>query len=156
DEKDRAERANDPLERYKAKRRAELLDLRALLNRDESALAASPDLSETQQRELANRAEADFLGLKQLVEEGHASALVALRLKNDSRRLSYERDAVARNELARASNELTRWENALTAVELDLVSDAHDDRFLLDALLETLPASRRAEALAMSEALEAE
>ncbi|HEV3122208.1 MAG TPA: hypothetical protein VGY53_09905 [Isosphaeraceae bacterium] len=145
-----AEFANDPLKRYRAKQNAELLALRAQVLNDEHAAQTGPSLSLDLQRDLADRAGRDFASLKRLVEEGRASSLVALRLKNDYRRLSAERAAVARTELARAADEMTRYENALTAVELDLVNDSRDERFVLDGLLEALPANRRAEALALA------
>jgi potassium efflux system protein len=144
----RAQNTIDPLMKYRAKRNAEMLVLKALALQDEHALSVAPPLSLEVQRELADRAERDFAGLKQLVEEGRATAIVALRLKNDYRRLSFERAAVGRTELARAIDEMTRTENLLTAVELDLVNESHDQRYYLDELLEVLPPARRAEARA--------
>jgi hypothetical protein len=145
-----AEITNDPLKRYRAKQNAELLALRVQVLNDEHSAQMGPSISLDVQRDLADRAGRDFASLKRLVEEGRAGALVALRLKNDYRRLSMERAAVARTELARAADEMTRYENSLTAVELDLVNDSREERFVLDGLLEVLSPERRAEALALA------
>jgi hypothetical protein len=146
----RAEISNDPLERYRRKQTAELYALKAQMLNDEHLAEVGPSLALDQQRDLTTRARQDFDSLKRLVEEGRATALVALRLKNDYRRLSVERAAVARTELARATDEMTRCENMLTAVELDLVNDSRDERFILDGLLEQLPPDRRAQAIALA------
>jgi len=152
----RAEAASDPLERYRAFRNAELLELKALALKDEQTLSISPAMSLETQTELADRAERDFASLQQFVKESRSSALVALRLKNDYRRVWIERSQVARNELDRATNEITRWDNALTAVELDIVSDSRDERYVLDRLLDALPLARRPDALALAAAVDAE
>lgn len=154
DEQGRAQIANDPLERFRATQAANLLALEALALRDERALSASPRLSLEAQKDLADRAVKDFQSLKKLVDQGRASSLVALRLKNDYRRISMERAAVARTDLAEASDVMTRCENALAGVELDLVNDSRDDRYLLDELLESLPASRRDQAKRLAASLE--
>ncbi|MBX6313044.1 MAG: hypothetical protein IRY99_09045 [Isosphaeraceae bacterium] len=156
-EKARAAAARDPLERYRAQRAAELLDLRAQVLKDERDLTTSPVLALLQQQtELADRAKEDFEHLRELVTGGRASTLVALRLNNSYRRLASERAAATRNELARASAYVAWYENALTDVELDLLNDAKDDRLLRDEMLEALPPSRHAEALAVFERLEAQ
>lgn len=154
-EKARAEVTNDPLERFRAKHAAELLALKALALSDEHTYAVNPVLSLDAQRELADRAERDFAGLKQVVDEGRSSGIVALRLRNDYRRLEVERAAVARTDLARSADEVTRCDNALTAVEFDLLTDARDERYVLDELLATLPPARRAEAVKLAEDFEA-
>jgi hypothetical protein len=150
----RAAETNDPLERFCARQNAELLDLETRALKDEHAQQTNPEFSREVQM-LADRAQRDLASLKQLVEAGRAGALVALRLKNDYRRLEFERANVARTDLARASGEIARYENMLTAVELDLVNGARDERFALDGLLEALPPVRRAEAIRLAEAHEA-
>jgi hypothetical protein len=155
-EEDRAAKSNDPLERFRARRAAELLELKGQLLKDQRTLASSPSLSPEDQAERADRAEQDFAKLRKLVKDGHSSALVAIRLKNDFRRLSHERALVARTDLARSANETTYYENALTAVELELVNDAQGDRLLLENLLEVLPVGRHPEAIAVYEQQEAE
>ena len=53
-----------------------------------------------EQRALADRAQADFAEIKQLLDDGNVSRLDALRLNNDFRRIGPERDRLLRNELA--------------------------------------------------------
>jgi hypothetical protein len=102
-EEARAITSSDPLERFRARANADLLDLNAQLLKEKKLLEAGPALSAEEQKELADRAEQDFANLRSLVEGGHSGALVALRLKNDFRRLSYERATVSRTDLARAA-----------------------------------------------------
>jgi hypothetical protein len=151
----RADQTEDPLERIRARQNAELLALKARALNDEQAPQGSAALSLVLQTELADRAQHDFESLKRLVKEGRAGALVSLRLKNDYRRLQFERAMVARTDLAEISGELTRVENALTIVELNLFNGARDERFALDGLIESLPASLRSQAISMAKEHEA-
>ena len=89
--------------KFKAHRTAELLSLQALNLEDDKALSTNPRLSLEEQRSLADRAEADFASLKQVVKENRLGGLVALRLNNDFRRISRERAILVRNELAQSS-----------------------------------------------------
>lgn len=155
DEQARADRAGDPLERYRARRAAELLDLEAQLLKDERTLAARPAVTLEEQATLADRAEEDFAHLKKLVGGGRSGALVAQRLNNSYRRTISERERLVHNESMRAAAVLEVYENALTDLELDTLNEARDDRAVLDALLESLPPSRRPAALAMAADLDA-
>ena len=85
-----ARQSDDPLEQYRARRRADLLELEARVIKNEQALAAgtSPELEE--QRNLADRAEADFAEIQHLLDDGNVSRLDALRLNNDFRRIGPE------------------------------------------------------------------
>lgn len=154
-EQDRSQRSSDPMERYRARRAAELLDLEAVLLRDERTLAAKPVICEEDQRALADRAQEDFDHLKALVEGGRSNALVATRLNNSYRRTASERERIVRHDLTRASALLSLYENALTDVELDQLNDARDDRAPLDSLLEALPPSGRAAAQALASEFDA-
>ena len=149
-EQARADHADDPLERYRGRRAAELLDLKSQLLKDERAVAARPAVPLEEQAALADRAAEDFAHLKALVEGGRSGALVAMRLNTSYRRTASERDRLVRQDQARAAEALARYENALTDLELDALNDARDDRAALDLLLEGLPAPRRPEALALA------
>jgi potassium efflux system protein len=138
-EQTRAERADDPLERYRAKRAAETLELEARVLTSENALTTNPPPSLDEQRALADRAETDFTNVKHLLDDGKISRLDALRLNNDSRRLGPERARIVRHELAAAADRLTAAENALSAIEMEMIYDSRDDRSELDNLLERLP-----------------
>ncbi len=146
---ERAAKADDPLERYRARRSAELLELEARTVKDEDALATGPPPSFEEQKGLADRAVEDFAGLKELLDDGHVSHLDALRLNNDFRRIGPERARIVARELAAVNNQMTFYENALSGVELDLIHDTRDDRLELDRVLESLPASRHAAATAL-------
>jgi potassium efflux system protein len=153
-EQSRADSVDDPLERYRARRKAELLELEAKVLVNENALATSPSPSLEEQRELADRAETDLTNIKKLLDDGRVSHLDALRLNNDFRRIGAERGAIARRELAITAQRLTLAENALSSVELELINDARDDRFELDTLLERLPRPLHPKAVAMCEEFE--
>ncbi len=140
-EKSIAKNSDDPLERYRAKRTSELLELEAKVLKSESALSIDPSPSLEEQKAKTSHAETDFVNVKKLLEDGKVSHLDALRLNNDFRRIGTERATIVRNELAIASNRLTLAENVLSGVELDLINDARDDRYELDSLVQTLPRS---------------
>lgn len=145
DEEKAALRADDPLERYRARRRAELLDLEAQVVKHEQALATSPSPSLPEQLALADRAGHDFERVKQLLDDGRVSRLDAIRLNNDFRRIGPERDQLLRKEMAIAEARLQFYEDALTNVEIELLQDSLHDRFELELLKESLPPSRWAE-----------
>jgi hypothetical protein len=149
-----AAKAEDPLEKYAARRRAELLVLEARNIEDGKILQAGASVSELEQTKLANKAEKDFADLKAVVQENRVGGLVALRLNNDFRRISRERALIFRNELALSGAANTLYENALTEAELDYLNDEREDRFERDAFVETLPKARRAEAIAVIDELE--
>jgi hypothetical protein len=153
-EQKRAAKADDPLERYRARRGAELLELEARVIKDENALTNRTYPSLEEERGLADHAEEDFARVKHLLDDGRVSHLDALRLNNDFRRITPERERIVKRELAAASQQLAYYENALSGVELDLINDSRDDRVEFDRLLEALPARRHGAALAGFEELE--
>ncbi len=153
-EEKRAQTADDPLEKFKALRTADLLSLQALILEDDKALSTSPTLSLEEQKGLADRAEADFASLKLVVKENKVGGIVALRLNNDFRRISRERAIILRNDFTQSSAANTFYENALTEAELSYFNDARDDRFERDAFIQTLPEARHAAANAMIDDIE--
>ena len=155
DQQARAAHANDPLERFRARRAGELLDLEGRLLKEERALAARPTVSLDEQELLANRAEEDLAHLKKLIEGGRSGTLVALRLNNSYRRTATDRERITRVELARATGLVEVCENALTELELDGLNGYRDEKVELGALLEELPPERRPAAVALDADFEA-
>jgi potassium efflux system protein len=153
-EKTRAASLVDPLEKRRAQRTAQLLELESQVVAFEKAFATSSGVSFQAQAALKDHAVTEFEELKKLLDDGTVSPLDALRLKNDFRRIGPERAQIVRTDLAASEAELTRYENALTDAEIDLVNDSRDDRFDRESLLEQLPEARRAEASAMLDELE--
>jgi potassium efflux system protein len=155
-EEKKARRSDDPLERFRARRLAELLELEALVVKNEQAEATSPPPSLDEQRSLADHAEADFARIKELLDDGRVSRLDAIRLNNDFRRIGPERDRLVRNEMAAIEARLQFYENTLTNIELELLQDSLHDRFERDLLRERLSPQRWAEGESLLAALEAE
>ncbi len=153
-EQERASKSDDPVEKFRGRRMAEILRLEAQVVEYERIFSANPGLSIVDQTAQADHADRDFASLKALVSENRVGGLVALRLNNDFRRLSRERSMVQRNELADSAAAHAHYENALTEAELSYINDDRDDRFERDAFIETLPAARRAEAGRAIEAIE--
>lgn len=151
----RADSAGDPLERHHARRMAELLELEALVLKNENAIStpATPSLEE--QRSLADRADSELAGIKHLLDDGRVSQLDALRLNNDFRRIGPQKSRIVRNELAAAARQLAFYDNALTGVEFDLFQDQRNDEYEHETVLEQLPPARHAEAKAMFAQIEA-
>jgi hypothetical protein len=141
-----ARQADNPLEQYRARRRAEILELEARVVKHEQALAAGTHPALEEQLALADRAEADFAQIKQLLDDGNVSRLDALRLNNDFRRIGPERDRILRNELASIEAQLQYYENTLTSVELELIEDSLAVQVEHDAVLERLAPQRHSEA----------
>ena len=141
-----AVRSGDKLEQYEARRTAELLRLQARIVAEEKSLTADTGPSADEQKRLAERTVKDRDAIKKIVEEGRGGGLVALRLKNDYRRILAERDLVANGVLPKAEEQLTLNENLLTEAELVLLNDSRDDRVELDSLLESLPRARHDDA----------
>jgi potassium efflux system protein len=135
-------RSEDPLERFRARRLAELLELEAQVVKSEQALATNPTPSLDEQRGLADHAEADFARIKELLDDGRVSRLDAIRLNHEFRRIGPERDRLLRNEMAVVELRMQYYEDALTHVELELFQDSLRDRFEHDLVRERLPASR--------------
>ena len=153
-EQTRSEKSDDPVERYRAKRASEILELEARVLTGENALTTNPPPALEDQRALADRAETDFTNIKHLLDDGRVSHLDALRLSNDFRRIGPERSRIIRHELAVTADRLSSAENALSAVELELINDSRDDRFELDNLLERLPGALHPKAVAVFEDFE--
>src|SRR5262249_14603250 len=72
-EKKKAAKADDPLERYRARNQAELLELKAAVLKNENALATSPNPSLEEQSSLADHAERELASLKHLLDDGRVS-----------------------------------------------------------------------------------
>jgi potassium efflux system protein len=153
-EETKAERSRDPLDRFRAHHRAELLVMEAQVLKLEQALATSPSPSPEEQRSLADRAEKDFAQIKGLLDDGRVSRLDAVRLNNDFRRIGPERDRLLRNEMATVEAQLQFYEDALTGVELQLIQDSLHNRYEEDLLRERVPASEREEGEALVSELE--
>jgi hypothetical protein len=153
-EKSRARQTDDPLVRFEARRTAELLDLeaRVLATENARATATSPTLEE--QRTLADKAVNDLTSVKHLLDDGRISHFEAVRLTNDFRRIGAERARIVHDELAVAASRLATAESALGDVEMELIYDARDDRFELDALLDKLPRPLHPKAVALFDELE--
>ena len=141
-----ARQSDDPLEQYRARRRAEILELEARVVKNEQALAAGAHPALEEQHALADRAEADFVQIKQLLVDGNVSRLDALRLNNDFRRIGPERDRILRNELTSIETQLQYYENTLTSVELELIEDSLAVQIEHDAVLERLAPQRHSQA----------
>ena len=138
-EENKARLSADPLERFRARRTAELMALEILVNRSEQARTISPRPTYEDQKTLADHAEVDFANIKELLDDGKVSRLDAVRLNNEFRRIGPERDRLLRNEMATVEAQLQFYENALTEVELELLQDSLHDRFEHDLLREGLP-----------------
>jgi potassium efflux system protein len=154
-EETKARRAEDPLERFKARRTAEIFSLEAQVVKSEQTFATTPWPSLHEQHELADRAEASFAEIKQLLDDGDVSRLDAVRLNNDFRRIALERDRLLRNEKTAVESHLQYYEEALTSTEIELLSDSPNDRFDHDLLRDRLPQSRWLEGEAILGELEA-
>ncbi len=141
-----ARQGDDPLEQYRARRRAEILELEARVVKNEQTLAAGTDLAPEEQHALADRAEADFEEIKKLLADGNVSRLDALRLNNDFRRIGPERERILRNELTGIEAQLQYYENALTNVELELIEDSLAVQIEHDAVLERLAPQQHSQA----------
>ena len=145
-EKKRAARAEDPLEKYKARRNAELLELHAQVLKIENPPATNgfPVLEE--QRNLADRADADLAAVKALLDDGKVSRIEALRLNSSFRRIGPERARIVSHELAAAARHSTILENALNNVEIDVIDGPRNDRLQSEDVLQRLSRERHREA----------
>jgi hypothetical protein len=145
DQKSKAQWSDDPLERFRARRMAELLALEALVLKSERALATNPSPSFEEQRTLADRADKDFARIKELLDDGRVSRLDAIRLNNDFRRIGPERERLVRTEMAAVEAQLQFFEDALTNVEIELLQNSLHDRFEQDLLRERVSPERWAD-----------
>ncbi|AGA30721.1 mechanosensitive ion channel domain-containing protein [Singulisphaera acidiphila] len=141
-----AAKSVDPLERYKSRGKATLLELEAQALKYEKALAASSTPSLEEQTSLANRAITDFENIKRLLDDDLISQLDALRLNNDFRRIGPQRARIESGDLKQAAWWSTHYDNALTSVELDQFNDRRNDEYEHETLLEQIPRSRWPEA----------
>ncbi len=155
-EETKARHADDPLVGLKARRTAELLSLEAQVIKSEQVLATTPSPSLHEERERADRAEADFAEIKQLLDDGDVSRLDAVRLNNDFRRIALERERLLRDEKTAVEAHLQFYEEALTNTEIELLSDSSSDRFDRDLLRDRLPQSKWLEGEGILGELEAE
>ncbi len=155
-EENKARLADDPLERFRARRTAEMLALEALVIKSEQTLVMSPSPSYEEQKTLADRADFDFANIKELLEDGKVSRLDAIRLNNEFRRIGPERDRLLRNEMVKVEAQVQFYENTLTEVELELLQNSLHDRFEHDLLRERLAPARWAEGEALIKELERE
>lgn len=153
-EQDRAKKANDPIEQYRARKAASFLDLQAAILKDEGELTSNPPPTMQEEMDRVEKSKQDFEGLKKLISSGRSNAMVATRLTNSYRRLAAERESIMSRELAQSGLQISRYENALTEVEFDLLSDTREDQVELDGLLARLPKSRHGELLAVAETTE--
>ena len=99
-EENKARSSDDPLERFRARRTAELLALEAHVIKNEQDLVISPAPSYEEQKTLADHADVDFANIKELLDDGKVSRLDAIRLNNEFRRIGPERDRLLKNEMA--------------------------------------------------------
>jgi hypothetical protein len=124
--------ATPPLERFRARRTAELLELEAQVLKYEQALATSPSPSFEEQKDLADHADKDFVRIKQLLEDGRVSRLDAIILNNEFRLIGPERDKLVKNDMATVEARLQYFEDALTNVEIELLQNSLHDRYEQD------------------------
>jgi hypothetical protein len=146
DQEKQAAKSNDPLERFRAMRSADLYQLEMDLTRFKKEAATSPDPCLEDMVKAADAAETEFQNTKKLLEDGRISRLDALRLNSDFRRIVSQRASIVQRELELVKMQMAKYENALSAVEVTLLNDVRDDRFEYFAMLERLPKSRHAEA----------
>ena len=153
-EKDKARSSEDPLERFRARQTAELLELEAQVLKYEQALATNPSPSFEEQQSLADKADKDFAQIKELLDDGRVSRLDAIRLNNEFRRIAPERERLVRNELAVVEGKLRFFEDALTDVEIELFQDSLHDRLEHDLSHESVSPTRWAPAEKLLQDLE--
>ena len=125
-----------PLERFRARRTAELLELEAQVLKYEQALATSPSPSFEEQKDLADHADKDFVRIKQLLEDGRVSRLDAIILNNEFRLIGPERDKLVKNDMSTVEARLQFFEDALTNVEIELLQNSLHERYEHDLLRE--------------------
>ncbi len=141
-EKNKAQSSDDPLERFRARRTAELLELEALVLKNEQALATNPPPSFEEQQTLADHADKDFAQIRELLDDGQVSRLDAIRLNNEFRRIAPERERLVRDEMAAVEAQLQFFEDALTNVEIELFQDSLHDRLEHELLKERVSPER--------------
>ncbi|MDG3008006.1 hypothetical protein [Paludisphaera mucosa] len=155
-EQAKAGAARDPIERYRAERLAELLDLEASAIRAEQAVTAGSKPSLEDMRSQANIARANFERIKTLIEgdEDRLGRLDVLSINADYRRLEPERRRIERDERDAVDKRLRDYANMLTSVELSQIEDRLLDQIDLDDLQDKLTPDRHPEAVAIWRELE--
>jgi hypothetical protein len=153
-EKSKAGWSLDPIERFRARRTAELLELEAQVLKNEQALATSPSPSFEEQQALADRADKDFARIKELLDDGRVSRLDAIRLNNEFRLIGPERDQLVRSDMALVEARLQFYEDALTNVEIELLQNSLHDRYEHDLIRERVSSERWEEGKALLSDLE--
>jgi small-conductance mechanosensitive channel len=154
DNKLKAAAANDPIERYRAKRIVDLATLHSLMLKEDQESTNPPEVSAEEQRGLLERELADFTSLQALVGDRRNTNVIANRMNLTFRRVSSRRARLVRADLVAVSNLATRYETSLTDVELGQLNDGSENREAVQALLESLPPGRRNDALLVSDRLE--
>jgi potassium efflux system protein len=149
-----AAKANDPIERYKAKRIVDVATLHKLALEAEQELAQTPKYTSEEQRVALEREQADFDALKKLVQGGRSTNVVANRMNLTFRRLSSRRASLARDQLGEIVNLVTKYDNSLTDVELAQLNDSNESREAYQALIESLPPAQHARAKEVNDGLE--
>ncbi|MDR3619391.1 MAG: hypothetical protein P4L85_08580, partial [Paludisphaera borealis] len=145
-EQQKAERTEDPLNRYLAGRNAELLELEASAVKFEQLATAGSTPSLESQRTLAVRAGISLAKIKALLDDGSFSPSDLILLNTDYRRIGPEREKLRRNELAAVERLVRDYANALTSAELELIEDSLLDQVERENLLDALPPARHAKA----------
>jgi len=148
-EKDRATRTEDPIDKFKSRAKAILLEMEVQALRFEKDLASSPAPSLEEQTKLADRAVNELENLKKMLDDNLVSQLDALRLNNDFRRIAPQRARIVNDDLKKSELLSTFYDNALTSIELEQLNDQRNDEYEQAALLEQLPKTRHDEAIAV-------
>ncbi|WP_165072786.1 coiled-coil domain-containing protein [Paludisphaera rhizosphaerae] len=141
-EQSKASIAQDAIERYRAERLGELLDLEAQVVRAEQAAVVAMEPSLVDMTTQANIAQANFQRIKVLVEESNLSRVDVLSINADYRRIDPERKRIRREERDAVDKRLRDYTNMLAGVELNQIEDRLLDQIDLDDLLDKLPVAR--------------
>ena len=147
-EQAKAGRERDPIQRYRAERQAELLDLEAAVVKSKQAatVSAKPSLEDMTKEAIV--AAKNFDRIKLIVEgdDKQAGRLDVMGINADYKRLQPERRRIEREERAVVEKRLADYSNLLASVELNQIEDALLDQIDLDDLLDRLPSNRHEEA----------
>ena len=117
-EENKARLSDDAVERFRARRTAELLASSHWWSKASRCWLISPSPSYDEQKTLADHADIDFASIKELLEDGKVSRLDAIRLNNEFRRIGPERDRLLKNRDGRgrsAASVFTRMRSRLSS-----------------------------------------
>lgn len=155
-EQAKAGRELEPLQRYRAERLAELLDLEAEVVKAKKAATVSEKPSLEDMTKEAIIAAKNFDRIKLIVEgdDKHAGRLDVMSINADYKRLQPERRRIEREERAVVEKRLADYSNLLASVELSQIEDSLLDQIDLDDLLDRLPSGRHEEATRVWKELE--